>query len=145
MDPYESAELDELMAVAKAVFAQERVLISIRTQIMSLTASAEGGIWSVVWIAIPSGFFGGFGQLWEADIHSAIKDALRELRKSKTGDLLITDGSVRAHIESDLPEDAILQLAETLPEAPSGEIRFDRKSQKWVDSLEWERDGDQSL
>jgi hypothetical protein len=41
---------------------------------------------------------------------------------------------VRVLIEPDLPDDAILQLAEPLPEAPSGELYYDRVLKAWVDS-----------
>ena len=136
MDPYESARLDQIMAEITTGFAEDSILVAIHEQVMTITASADGGIWSVIWIAIPSGFFGGFGQLWAADAYSAVKDSIRRIRKSRTGDLLVTDGAVRAIIESDLPEDAILQLADQLPEAPSGDIRYDRRAKKWVDSLQ---------
>jgi hypothetical protein len=49
MDPIELAELDLLMADAKAAFQDEGDLVSIHLKMMSLTASADGGAWSVVW------------------------------------------------------------------------------------------------
>jgi hypothetical protein len=131
-----SKELDVLMAATKYAFEDDGELISIHEQIMGLTASADGGAWFAVWIAGAKGFIATVGVLFAKDIHSVAKDAIRRIRQSQTGDLIVTDGEVQAVIEKDLTEEQIHLLSGSLPDAPSGEIRFDRETGTWVDSTD---------
>ena len=75
-----------------------------------------------------------FAKLFATDTYAAAKDLVRRLRESRSGDLRVSDGSVYALIEPDLPDDALLQLAEPLPPAPSGALHYDRATGAWTDS-----------
>jgi len=57
------------------------------------------------------------------------------LRRRSTGRRL-DEHAVRAVIDPDLPDDAILALRDPLPPAPSGELCFDRAENRWRDSSE---------
>jgi hypothetical protein len=64
MAPDGGDELEALMESVKAAFQDDDQLISLHEQMMSLTASADGGAWFAVWIAGSKGFVATFGALF---------------------------------------------------------------------------------
>jgi len=137
----DAEHLQDLIAAAKAALAAEGVLVTIQRRTLSLTASSEGGAWMVLAIALPSGSLAWFGQQIAKSVDSRVRTCFSALRKSSVGVLMLQVEGVRVFIEPDLPDDAILQLVEPLPDAPSGELRYDQVRQTWVDSNDWKGNG----
>lgn len=133
-DDAESNPLDSLMEATAAAFAKMGIEVAISEELIALTASASGGASYAILLAGPVGFQVQFAKLFATDTYAAAKDLVRRLRESRSGDLRVSDGSVYALIEPDLPDDAILQLAEPLPPAPSGALHYDRATGAWTDS-----------
>jgi hypothetical protein len=133
-DEAESNPLDSLMEATAAAFAEMGMEVTISEELIALTASAGGGAAYAILLAGPVGFQVQFAKLFATDTYAAAKDLVRRLRESRSGDLRVSDGSAYALIEPDLPDDAILQLAEPLPEAPSGALHYDRATGAWTDS-----------
>lgn len=135
-DEAEPDQLDPLVQATAAAFAEMGIEVSISEELIALTASADGGALYAILLAGPRGFLVQFAKLFATDTYATAKNLVRRLRESRSGDLRVSDGSVYALIEPDLPDDAILQLAEPLPPAPSGELHYDRATGAWTDSAE---------
>lgn len=129
-----SERLEELLAATEDALAHQGISATFSTHVKAITASSDGGVLMDVVLMLPAGYLAWFGQLLAKKTNSATRNLVQRIRKMNSGDLVVVDGSVRVVMEPGLPDDAILQLADPLPTASSGELRYDRAQNRWVDA-----------
>lgn len=133
-DDTETNPLNTLMQTTRTAFAELGIEVEISEELQALTASADGGALIAILLVGSLAFLSEFAKLFADDAYTAVKKQVQRLRRSGYGDLVVSDGRVRVLIEPDLADDAIRKLAEPLPPAPSGELRYNRRTSAWTDS-----------
>jgi hypothetical protein len=117
----------------QAAFATAGLRVTVEERTLALTASADGGILIGIFIGAP---LPEFARLFTDDTYAALKRLLRRYRRHDAVEyaLYVSDGSVDAQIDADLPPEAFLKLQGILPISPSGRIIYNRAKRRWEDS-----------